>query len=130
MQFEITNPLLQRIIAGIGLAISLVVIGFGIKEYVSLPKNYEETTAEIVRLAEPSQGGYTTYRYEAEGTKYTVRVEEYSSTDHVGKEVKIRYNPENPKEILTAGDTLGGFVTMGIGGVAALICIVVMIKKI
>ncbi|MBR0414877.1 MAG: DUF3592 domain-containing protein [Clostridia bacterium] len=129
MQFEITNPLLKRIAAGIVLVACLVVIGFGIKQQVSLPKNYVETTAQIVRLAEPAKGGYTTYRYEAQGKKYIVRVEEYSSLNHIGKEVKIHYNPDNPKEILSAGDMIGGFITMGIGCAGAVISLIVIIKN-
>jgi len=69
--------------------------------------------------------------YVANGQEYLSDLGEYSSSMEVGQEIDIMYNPENPGEIITAGNfsTIMMFVMAAIAVCATVLSIKKIIKR-
>lgn len=108
---------------GFGAFIGLVLFVIGFLFQFS-NKNYIETTGVISNIEEEHNGsatGHNTFvTYTVDGITYTGVLDVSSSTDSIGKEVKVFYEPSDPQRI--HGD-MKPFVIgfMAIGGMVFLL---------
>lgn len=104
MKKTIGNGFLVALVA-IGIAIFLIAIATNtLKKDKIKNQEYIETEATIVNVrdAEDSDASYnyTTVRYEINGQEYTVTSTNIgASRSEIGKNIKVKYNPNNYKEI-------------------------------
>ena len=95
-----------KVLAALLILVALVVMGVGVYVGFFESRGFESTTATIVRIdeeddvtsAEANAKTYTTtVTYTVDGKAYTEILDTYTSSYKVGKEVKIKYDPENPR---------------------------------
>ncbi|MBP5154668.1 MAG: DUF3592 domain-containing protein [Lachnospiraceae bacterium] len=111
----------------------VAVLALGIFLIVNSHDEYPETTAVITRIDEfdtvDTDGSHTTEHtvyvdYTVDGKEYkNIRYGEYSIGFKVGKEITIKYNPENPAETEGANSkTAATWITVG-GGILMLLAV-------
>ena len=97
-----------KVLAALLILVALVVMGVGVYVGFFESRGFESATATIVRIdeeddvtsAEANAKTYTTtVTYTVDGKAYTEILDTYTSSYKVGKEVKIKYDPENPATI-------------------------------
>ncbi len=116
----------------VGGGIALIVLGI---QNISKNKTYTETTAVITEMIDQSyyDEGTRVAQYDiqvqftVDGKTVTAKLDEYRSGFQVGKEVKIKYNPDNPTDIVASG-SLSSILLLGLGIVAIISGAVAVIR--
>jgi len=128
------NRILMRLMPFILLAGGILFIVMGISTF-SKKTNYTETTAVITDMVDRSyydgENHVEAYDVEVEflvdGKPVKAMLDEYHSGYAVGKEVKIKYNPNDPTDIVAAGG-LVVVLQFGLGIVAIIGGLVMLIR--
>lgn len=104
------------------LVVGIIAIVLGILFLANPHDNYKETTAVISEIEEYYDTVDETYKhntfidYEVDGVKYThVEFGAYDSSYVEGKEITIKYNPDNPSQIESGNRTVGGIIFLVLG---------------
>ncbi len=111
--------------------LAVIALAIGVNITFIQSRGFEETTATIVDIEEEKDvfDDEITYwpivEYSVDGTTYTSKLYQSSSSDSVGKIVTIKYDPENP-EVIHAGGNFGIYLIV----VAAAILAVVIYSSI
>jgi len=125
--FRIITPFLL-----VGAGVLFIVLGAmnGTKQ-----KSYTETQAVISHIAseyDATDGStdYTVYvTYTVDGKEYTdIPLDSYHAGMNEGDTVAIKYNPNNPSEIITAG-SLTKLIMIGFGVLVILVGVVLFFKR-
>lgn len=92
------------------LALSLIAVAAGVYFTFFQTRGYEKTTAKIVSIQEiPSEfedgdsSFDVTVEYTVNGQKYTEKLDYYSPSFSVGKEIGVRYDPKDPSSVHGGG---------------------------
>ena len=106
-------------IIGIGLIIAGIIT---IIENENFGKYASETEATITRIEVSSDGdGGTNHTafviFFVNGTEYRGKLDTYTSKMKEGSNVRIRYDPNNPKKFRYCGFSYGGLLMILLGGV-------------
>jgi len=127
------NKIFKTLAPVILLAAVVLFTVLGIQD-IKAQKTYTETTGVITSITEEqgADADKTDYHvwvsYTVDGESYQSELGSYSSSMKKGDEVAIRYNPENPNDIVQAG-VLGVILMFGMAGIALIACVVMTIKK-
>lgn len=114
----------------------IVMTGLGVYFAFFRTNGFETTTAIVVATEENdtvSTDDTITYfpivEYTVNGTKYTVKLSDvYVDKGDTGKEIKIKYNPENPKDIHDASPGATIYLLVA-GGIITVVSLFVLIKN-
>lgn len=130
------KPIVKILMGLLCLLVGIGLISFGIKkmnDFKEKNKTYIETIAKVVDYKDDfdSDGD----RMQAEIVEYTVNGETYRATspdsstdpDALGSEVKIKYNPNNPEEVIWVGDNTH-IILFIVGGVFALVGLFILVS--
>ena len=108
--------------------IGIVFIGIGIYGYIADKNKVYETTIATVTAIEEEYSGEDTTHYVlvdytvGETTYHDVRVDAYHISWHIGTEIEILYNVDNPQDITTSSSRiLFPIIATGLGVVALVV---------
>jgi len=122
------TKLLGIIFTAFGLLFATIGIIVSI-EFSNFAENAEQTTAEITNIQTYTTRGRkgrtktnhdVFIKYTVDGVTYNSELGYYNSGMHIGAEVEVYYNPENPHQVRGKDSPLG-WIFAGIGGVFAVI---------
>lgn len=124
----------QGIIFGIffiALAIGLIFFSSHMLEtYNEKSKTYIETTSEIVDFEYNSDDtAFPIIEYTVNGKKYRTRINTSSSTQRMFDKIQIKYNPNQPKDIILVNDA-GNYIFFIASGILIIVGIIVIIKSV
>ncbi len=130
-----TNALSKvKLILGIVFGmVGMLIVVIGIFKYIrdtEFLKTAQVTTGYVTDCDSYRSNKKTRYeisiQYEVDGKIYSTRESGYTSPKRIGEEITVYYNPANPGET-GSGDSVGGIVAMGIGGVFFVVGVVIII---
>ena len=87
----------------------------------SRQQKYLPVQAEITEIFLSGENQNVIVEYTVDGVVYTEKLNFYSSSFYIGKEIDILYSPENPRQITTENSVLLFLIFPGIGGIFAII---------
>ncbi len=129
------NKIFRKTAPFIALAggILFIVLGFiSIKKH----KNFTAATATITRIervegvgADDSDDYNVFVSYKVNGKEYESKLGEYSASMSEGKKIDIKYNPEDPGNIISASN-LSTVIYLVFGTVAVIAGVVLILKRI
>ena len=95
------------------IAMGVIAIAIGIWLLFFHSSGYVKTTATITSIEEnefsttDDKSYDVTVEYFADGTRYTELLDSYSGSYKVGKKINVRYDPQNPSKVHSAGLGVG-----------------------
>ena len=117
------------------IVIAICLLGFGIYSILNPHTDYLETTAVITDIQEDYDVATETYEYRA-FIDYEVDGKEYKNVEFgtanagdVGKQITIRYNPNNPGEIESTNSEIFSYISAGVGALLLIAGVVFLIKN-
>jgi len=116
-----------RLMRNVIMPIFIIIVGIAMMWFgfhtINLEKDYIKTTGVITEIDINGSGDDTEYHvfveYKIEGKRYNEELGTYASSYKVGKELDIRYNPEDYTMIDVAGN--GVYIGLIIGGIVLML---------
>ncbi len=124
------NKKKTQIIAAV---VGVLICGMGLYLSFFETRGFVATTAVIDRIEETWSGSEDTdydvwVSYSAEGRSYYGELDNYSSSYHEGKRIKIYYDPQNPERI--HGDSRKfGMILWIVGPIITAVSVAAMVKE-
>ncbi len=116
----------------IALLAGVMFLVFGATKLVKV-NTYPQTSAVITHIEmEPGVGeepdNYrVTVRYVVDGATYEAELDQYKDSYHEGKQIRVRYNPMNPKDV-TAMSTFSAGIVLAFGALMLVVGITTSVR--
>ncbi len=116
----------------LALVLGLIALAAGVYLSFFAYQGYVKGTGEIVSVDKQagvdsdSEDYEVTVRFQADGKEYTGKLNNYSPSYKVGKQIGIRYDPQDPSRV--TGDSALSFYLIGVGILILLVVIVSWVR--